>query len=172
IVQISNSDIAMIKGNLQRTVNRSMSENFVDRWPDELRLGFAYQPWRAITLVGDVVRHGPGEGSTSRVKRAETINFALGNEILLANTLFLRTGYFTNIDATASRDLNSPNQREEYMDYKGVSLSTGLKLRTGDYGIHYTEQRGTGFAEKVVGKQNPSTGKLQVISISASQSFQ
>lgn len=172
IVQVAETDLSMLKGTLQRTVNRSMNENFVTSWPDELRIGFAYQPWKAITLVGDVVRHGPGDGSTTRVKRAETINFAVGNEILLANTLFLRSGYFTNKDATASRDLNSPDQREEYMDYKGISFSTGLKLRTGDYGIHYTEQRGTGLAEKVVGKQNPSTGKLQVISISASQSFQ
>jgi hypothetical protein len=106
------------------------------------------------------------------VKRAEIINLATGAELILGNTLFLRSGYFTNRDATSSRDLDNPNQREEYMDYRGLSLSTGLKLRTGEYGIHYTEQRGSGYAEKVKGKQNPSSGRLQVISISATQSFQ
>lgn len=172
VIQVSDSENPQLKGNLQRSVVRTQSESLVSSWPDELRLGFAYQPWKPITLVGDVIRHGAGDGSNPRVKRAETINFAFGSEILLANTLFLRTGFFTNKDATASRDLNSSNQRKEYMDYKGVSVSTGLKLRTGDYGIHYTEQRGTGLAEKVVGKQNSSAGRLQVISISASQSFQ
>lgn len=172
IIKIENATNPMLKGNLQRTVTRTQSSDFVSTWPSELRLGIAFQPWKALTLTADAVRHGPGSGSTVRVIRAETFNFAAGAELLLANTLFLRGGYFTNNDATASKDLNAANQRKEWIDYRGASFSTGLKLKTGDYGIHYTEQRGRGSAEKVAGKKNHSTGQLQVISISASQSFQ
>jgi hypothetical protein len=171
IIEVENTDNASLKGQLLRSVTRTSTGQFVEKWPDEIRLGVAYQPWRALLLSADVVRMGPGEGSIVNVKRAETINFAAGAELLLGNTLFIRTGYFTNNDATASRDLSSPNQRREYMDYRGVAVSTGLKLRSGEYGIHYVEQRGQGMAEKVAGQQETSRGRLQVISISASQSF-
>ncbi len=172
VIQVNDAKNSNYSGYLQRSVTRLENSNIVSRWPDELRIGFAYQPYKPLTLSADIARYGVGTGSTVRVRRAEVVNLAAGAELLLANTLYLRGGYFTNNDATPSRDLNNANQREEYMDYRGVSLSTGLKLRTGDYGIHYTEQRGVGAAEKVVGKQNASSGRLQVISISASQSFQ
>ena len=172
IITINEPKNSNYAGSLQRNVSRFQSENVVTLWPDELRIGLAYQPFKHLTLTGDAVRYGAGKGNSVRVKRAEIINLATGAELILGNTLFLRSGYFTNRDATSSRDLDHPNQREEYMDYRGLSLSTGLKLRTGEYGIHYTEQRGSGYAEKVKGKQNPSSGRLQVISISATQSFQ
>ena len=172
VIQVPSSSKTNLKGTLLRSVMRSTQDNFVSEWPDELRLGFAYQAKPFLTLTADIVRHGPGDGSLPSVKRREILNFAAGSEIILGNIIFIRTGYFTNTDATASRDLSSDNQRKEYIDYKGVSLSTGLRLRNGDYGLHYTEQRGFGLAEKVPGKSNPTTGRLQVISISASQSFQ
>jgi long-chain fatty acid transport protein len=172
IIVIAEPKNSNYSGSLQREIVRLQSENVVTVWPDELRIGVAYQPFKALTLTGDVVRYGAGQGSFVRVKRAETINAAAGAELLMGSNLFLRSGIFTNRDATFSRDLDSPNQRDEYMDYRGLSVSTGLKLKTGEYGIHYTEQRGSGYAEKVKGKQNSSSGRLQVISISASQSFQ
>lgn len=172
VIQAAGSDKNMLQGSLQRNIIRAQQDNVVSAWPDELRLGIAYQPWKALTLSADVARYGLGSGSDVRVKRAEVINVAAGVELLLANTLFFRGGWFTNNDATASRNLSSAEQRKEYMDYRGVSMSTGLKLKTGDYGLHYTEQRGSGLAEKVAGKKNTSTGKLQVISISTTQSFQ
>ena len=172
VVNVENTDNASLKGQLLRSINRSSSSNFLSQWPDEIRMGFAYQPWRAVLLSGDIVRHGLGDGSISSVKRSEVFNYSAGAEFILANTIFLRTGGFTNRDATASRDLSSPNQRKEFIDYRGVSVSTGLRLRSGEYGIHYTEQRGMGMAEKVPGNREPSNGRLQVISISASQSFQ
>jgi long-chain fatty acid transport protein len=172
VVVISEPRNSNYSGSLLRNIARIQSRDVVTLWPDEIRLGFAYQPFKALTLTGDAVRYGAGKGSFVRVKRAEVINLAAGSELMIANTLFLRSGYFTNKDATFSRDLDNPSQREEYMDYRGFSFSTGLKLRTADYGIHYTEQRGSGYAEKVKGKQNPSSGRLQVISISATQSFQ
>lgn len=172
VVSVDNSEETILSGKLQREAVRTQSQNFISLWPDELRLGIAFQPYKALTLTADAVRFGAGNGSTVRVKRGEVINFAFGSELLLANTLFFRTGIFTNNDATPTRDLSSPLQRNEYMDYRGASFSTGLKLRVGDYGIHYVEQRGSGVAEKVAGKRNVSSGRLQVISISATQSFQ
>ncbi|MEY3902737.1 MAG: hypothetical protein RL189_2043 [Pseudomonadota bacterium] len=172
VVAVDNSEETILSGKLQREAVRTQSQNFISLWPDELRLGIAFQPYKALTLTADAVRFGAGNGSTVRVKRGEVINFAFGSELLLANTLFFRTGIFTNNDATPTRDLSSPLQRNEYMDYRGASFSTGLKLRVGDYGIHYVEQRGSGVAEKVAGKRNNSSGRLQVISISATQSFQ
>lgn len=172
IVAIDGSAEVLLNGKIQREANRTQSQSFISLWPDELRIGIAFQPHRSLTLTADTVRYGPGDGNTVRVKRGEVINFAFGSELLLANTLFLRAGFFTNNDATPSRDLSSPEQRKEYMDYRGIAVSTGLKLRIGDYGIHYVEQRGRGMAEKVAGKRNNSNGRLQVVSISATQSFQ
>lgn len=172
IIQLADSNKAILRGELQRNIARTQSSNVVYTWPDEVRIGLAYQPWKPITITADAVRYGAGTGSSVRVKRAEVVNYAAGAELILANTLYFRSGVFTNNDATQTRDLGSPNQRGEYMDYRGFSVSTGLKLRTGDYGIHYTDQRGTGLAEKISGKRNTSTGRLQVLSISASQSFQ
>jgi long-chain fatty acid transport protein len=172
VIKVDESNNPQLKGNLQRTVTRIQNSHFVSTWPDELRVGVAYQFNPALTFSSDLVRHGEGNGTTPRVKRAQIYNIAAGAELILAQLVYLRGGYFTNNDATASRNLNSADQRKEYMDYRGVSISAGLKLKTGDYGLHYTEQRGRGLAEKVTGKQNRSTGQLQVISISASQSFQ
>lgn len=172
VVAVDGSEETIISGKLQRESTRTQSQNFISLWPDEMRLGIAFQPYKALTLTADAVRFGAGDGGTVRVKRGEVINFAVGSELLLANTLFFRAGFFTNNDATPTRDLSSANQRKEYMDYRGASFSTGLKLRIGDYGIHYVEQRGRGMAEKVAGKRNVSSGRLQVISISATQSFQ
>lgn len=172
VIEVTDSTNAALNGRLQRSVTRNSSGNFLDRWPDELRVGLAYQPWQPLLFTADITRHGVGEGSIAQVKKAELFNYAVGMELMMANTLFLRTGAFTNSDATASRDLGSPNQRKEYMDYRGASFSTGLKLRSGEYALHYTEQRGTGLAEKVAGKREASSGRLQVLSISVSQSFQ
>ncbi len=171
IVDSENTENQSLKGQLLRSVIRTSTSRFVEQWPDEIRLGLAYQPWRPLLLSADVVRMGPGKGTIANVKRAETINFSAGAELLLGSLVFVRGGYFTNSDATASRDLSSPDQRREYMDYRGVAVSTGLKLRSGEYGVHYAEQRGKGMAEKVAGKKESSSGRLQVISISASQSF-
>jgi len=171
VIEVENTSNASLKGQLLRNIIRTTTRSFVERWPDELRLGVAYQLWRPLLLSADVVRMGPGQGTIANVKRAETINVSAGAELVLGGTLFVRSGFFTNNDATASRDLSSPDQRREYMDYRGVALSTGLRLRSGEYGIHYVEQRGKGMAEKVAGKQESSSGRLQVISISASQSF-
>ncbi|MEY4064130.1 MAG: hypothetical protein RIR26_338 [Pseudomonadota bacterium] len=172
IITVENAANESLKGKLLRNVTRTTQDDFITRWPDEFRLGVAFQPHSSLLLSADLVRHGDGEGSISAVKRSEIFNAAVGLEWTLAQTLFWRTGFFTNSDATASRDLSSPYQRKEYIDYKGVSLSTGLKLRTGEYALHYTEQRGTGKAEKIVGNTDASSGRLQVLSISASQSFQ
>lgn len=172
IINIENSDNESLKGRLLRNVTRTTQESFITGWPDEFRLGLAFQPSSNFLLSADLVRHGAGDGSISAVKRSEVYNSAVGFEWIIANTLLFRSGLFTNTDATASRNLSSPHQRKEYIDYKGVSVSTGLKLRSGEYALHYTEQRGSGRAEKVVGNTDSTSGKLQVLSISASQSFQ
>ena len=172
VIEVTNTSNPNLKGQLLRSVSRSSDERFLTSWPDELRVGIAYQPSNSFLVSADVMRHGDGDGTITQVKKSEVINYALGAEIIVANSFFLRSGFFTNRDATATRDISSPNQRKEYLDYKGASLATGLKLRSGEYAIHYTEQRGSGMAEKVSGKVEASTGRLQVISISASQSFQ
>lgn len=172
IVSVQNSTIPSLQGQLQRSVSRSTSDNFVEEWPNEIRLGFAYQPLQSILISGDVVRHGVGEGSVAQVKRADVINGALGAELTLAQTLLFRAGVFTNRDATSSRNLSSTSQRKEYLDYQGASFATGIKLRSGEYTLQYSEQRGRGMAEKVTGNPQNSSGRLQVISISTNQSFQ
>lgn len=172
IISIENSSNPNLQGQLLRSVIRSNIDDYVQVWPNDIRLGFAYQPFKNLLMSADVVRHGEGTGSVAQVKRSETINGAIGAEMTLANTLIFRGGAFTNRDATSSRDLTNPAQRKEYMDYDGVSLSTGFKLRSGEYMIHYTEQKGRGKAEKVTGNPQSSSGRLQVISISANQSFQ
>lgn len=172
IISLKDSSNPNLQGQLLRSSTRTNMSNFVDAWPNEIRLGFAYQPFNGLLISGDVVRHGAGEGSVTQVKRAEIINGSFGAELTLANTLVFRGGVFTNRDATSSRDLSSASQRNEYMDYQGASMATGFKLRSGEYMLHYTEQIGRGKAEKVTGNPQNSSGRLQVISISANQSFQ
>ncbi|MEY2988058.1 MAG: hypothetical protein RJB13_1579, partial [Pseudomonadota bacterium] len=172
VISVENTDNTNLKGQLLRTVTRTKMDNFVQVWPNDIRLGFAYQPIKSLLISGDIVRHGDGDGSVAQVKRSEIINGALGAELTLANTLVLRGGLFTNRDATRTRDLASSMQRKEYIDYQGASLSSGFKLRSGEYMVHYTEQRGSGKAEKVTGNPQNSSGRMQVISISTNQSFQ
>ena len=172
VISVKESSNPSLQGQLLRSVTRTYMDDFVEVWPNDIRLGFAYQPSKWLMISGDVVRHGAGSGVVAQVKRSETINGALGAELTLANTLVLRGGVFTNRDATDSRNLSSVSQRKEYMDYQGASLATGFKLRSGEYVLHYTEQIGQGKAEKVTGNPQNSSGRLQVISISANQSFQ
>lgn len=172
IVAVESSATDALQGQLLRSISRSTLDHFVNSLPTEIRLGFAYQPVQSFLISGDLVRHGLGEGSVAQVKRAEVINASLGTEVTLANALVIRSGVFTNQDATSSRNLSSASQRGEYIDYLGASFAAGIKIKSGEYTLQYTEQRGRGRAEKVTGNPQPSSSRLQVISISANQFFQ
>ena len=139
--------------------------------PAQMRFGLAWSPANWFTVSADISHYTDTRRSSEILRRASVTNFHAGLEIFPAGVVFVRTGGFTNFDAGASRDVSNPESRGEYIDFLGLSASTGIRYSGSEYGLAFSRQWGNGEAEKVPGRNSRVTARSTVLSATVSQAL-
>lgn len=161
------------RGQLKRTAQTSSRDDAFSAWPSEVRAGLSLSlgKQKFLTWSADVVHHTQGPSEVPGLARSAVTNLATGVESIWFSRLVVRTGAFTNFDATTSRDSLSEQSRGEYVDWLGATGGMALRLKASEYGIIYVQQWGRGKAEKTPGVESNVKSRFQLVTFTASQSL-
>ena len=169
VVRIAEAKNPNLQGTLMRTVVHNRSSQPFAGIPTEWRFGLGLHPGKSFLWTFDLSHRSSAYANVAALKRGAVVNYSTGVEVRPFQFLIVRAGAFTNLDATASHNVFSPNSRGEHMDYRGISGQLSLKFNSAEYSASYVHQSGKGVAQKVQGRKNNSKGDIKLIAISASQ---